>query len=148
MQAPHCPAPQPNLVPVSFKSSRSTHKSGVSGSAVTVWRLPLTVSDVLIIWDMVPPWTYSAITAGLVFVFLAGRTILIQHRETGGSLPGFAPYSMTLVACTRIERGTVMPSALAVFRLMTSSNFVGCSTGSSAGLAPFRILLTCVAASR
>src|SRR2546427_11400640 len=33
-----------------------------------------------------------------------------------------------------------MPRALAVFRLMTSSNFVGCSTGRSAGLAPFRIL--------
>ncbi len=36
----------------------------------------------------------------------------------------------------------VRPSALAVLRLMTSSNFVGCSTGRSAGLAPFRILST------
>ena len=30
----------------------------------------------------------------------------------------------------------VRPSALAVLRLMTSSNFVGCSTGRSPGLAP------------
>ena len=36
----------------------------------------------------------------------------------------------------------VRPSALAVLRLMTSSNFVGCSTGRSAGFAPLRILST------
>ena len=34
------------------------------------------------------------------------------------------------------------PMAWAVLRLMTSSNFVGCSTGRSVGLAPFRILST------
>jgi hypothetical protein len=33
----------------------------------------------------------------------------------------------------------VRPSALAVLRLMTSSNFVGCSTGRSAGLAPYTV---------
>jgi hypothetical protein len=38
--------------------------------------------------------------------------------------------------------GMVSPIALAVLRLMISSNFVGCSTGRSAGLAPFRILST------
>src|SRR5437667_8239642 len=32
--------------------------------------------------------------------------------------------------------GIVNPIALAAFRLITSSNFVGCSTGRSAGLAP------------
>jgi hypothetical protein len=35
----------------------------------------------------------------------------------------------------------VRPSALAVLRLMTSSNFVGCSTGRSPGLAPFQNLV-------
>ncbi len=34
----------------------------------------------------------------------------------------------------RIDGGIVKPRALAVFRLITSSNFVGCSTGKSAGL--------------
>ena len=38
------------------------------------------------------------------------------------------------------------PSALAALRLITSSNLVGCSTGISPGLAPFRILSTYVAA--
>ena len=36
----------------------------------------------------------------------------------------------------------VIPSALAVLRLTTSSNLVGCSIGRSPGLAPFRILST------
>src|SRR5262249_53735071 len=44
--------------------------------------------------------------------------------------------------------GMVSPSAFAVFRLMTSSNLVGRSTGRSAGLAPLRILSTYVAARR
>ena len=34
----------------------------------------------------------------------------------------------------------VRPRALAVFRLITSSNCVGCSTGRSPTLAPLRIL--------
>ena len=40
----------------------------------------------------------------------------------------------------------VMPSALAVFRLMMHSKVVDCSTGRSAGFAPLRILSTYVAA--
>jgi hypothetical protein len=34
--------------------------------------------------------------------------------------------------------GTLRPSALAVLRLITNSNLVGCWTGRSAGLAPCR----------
>jgi hypothetical protein len=44
--------------------------------------------------------------------------------------------------------GMVMPSALAVWRLMTSSNYVGCSTGRSAGLTPLSILSTHAATRR
>jgi hypothetical protein len=44
--------------------------------------------------------------------------------------------------------GIVRPSALAVLRLITNSQFVGCSTGRSAGLAPFKILSTKVAVLR
>jgi hypothetical protein len=47
------------------------------------------------------------------------------------------PYSITSLARASREGGTVSPSALAVLRLITSSNLVGCSTGSSTGLAPF-----------
>src|SRR5215472_10232754 len=38
--------------------------------------------------------------------------------------------------------GTARPNALAVMRLMTRSNLVGCWTGMSPGLAPRRILST------
>jgi hypothetical protein len=36
--------------------------------------------------------------------------------------------------------GIVSPRALAVLRLITNSNLVGCSTGRSEGFAPLRIL--------
>jgi hypothetical protein len=42
----------------------------------------------------------------------------------------------------------VRPRALAVLRLMISSNLVGCSIGRSAALAPLRILVTNVALRR
>src|SRR5262245_39020705 len=38
-------------------------------------------------------------------------------------------YSITSLASTRSVGGIVRPSALAVFRLITSSNLVGCWTG-------------------
>src|SRR4030095_15627394 len=51
-------------------------------------------------------------------------------------------YRMTCSARPRSDGGIVSPSAFAVLRLMTNSNFVGCSTGRSARLAPLRILST------
>ena len=45
-------------------------------------------------------------------------------------------YSITLSARATNVGGTVMPIALAVLRLITSSNLVSCRTGRSAGLAP------------
>jgi Domain of unknown function (DUF892) len=53
-----------------------------------------------------------------------------------------AVYSITSSARARREGGIVRPISLAVFRLMTSSNRVGCSTGRSAGLPPLRIFAT------
>src|SRR5262249_21792738 len=51
-------------------------------------------------------------------------------------------HSITSSASCRNGSEILRPSALAVLRLTTSSNFVGCSTGKSAGLAPLRILST------
>src|SRR5258707_7637759 len=51
-------------------------------------------------------------------------------------------YSITSTACASSVGGTVRPSAFAVLRLMTRSNFVGSSTGRSDGFAPLRILST------
>ena len=55
---------------------------------------------------------------------------------------GETAHSITSSARASKEGGTVRPSALAVFMLIASSNLVGCSTGRSEGLAPFRILST------
>src|SRR5262245_61084131 len=55
-------------------------------------------------------------------------------------------HSITSSARASSEGGTVRPSALATLTLTTSSNLVDCSTGRSAGFAPFRILSTKVAA--
>src|SRR5262245_24682574 len=54
-------------------------------------------------------------------------------------------YSITSSTRSRMDCGIERFSALAVLRLITSSNLVGCSTGRSAGLAPFKILSTYVA---
>src|SRR5262245_42867903 len=53
-----------------------------------------------------------------------------------------ALHSITSVARSRNDSGIVNPSVFAVVRLRTRSNFVGCSTGRSAGFAPRRILST------
>src|SRR6266446_5428390 len=57
-------------------------------------------------------------------------------------------HSITSSAVASSEGGTVRPSAVAVVKLMTRSNLVGCSTGISAGFAPRRILSTYSAARR
>ena len=51
-------------------------------------------------------------------------------------------HSITSLARSLRLYGMVKPSALAVFRLMSSSNLVGCSIGRSDGFAPLSILST------
>src|SRR5262245_28384646 len=59
-----------------------------------------------------------------------------------------AAHSITSSARRRKASGIFSPSTLAVVRLTTRSNLVGCSTGRSAGFAPRRILSTYSAARR
>jgi hypothetical protein len=49
------------------------------------------------------------------------------------------PHSITSSARASSDGGTVRPSILAVWALMTSSNLLACTTGRSAGLAPLRM---------
>ena len=51
-------------------------------------------------------------------------------------------HSITSSAIASTPGGMVRPSTLAVFKLMTSSNLVGKSTGRSPGFAPLMILST------
>ena len=45
VQAPHRAMPQPNFVPVSPTTSRSTQSRGICGGTSTEYDLPLTESD-------------------------------------------------------------------------------------------------------
>jgi nicotinate dehydrogenase subunit B len=64
-----------------------------------------------------------------------------DYKVVGKSVPRFdiPPHSITSSARPSSDSGTVSPSAFAVFMLITSSNFVGCWTGRSAGFSPLRI---------
>src|SRR5215471_1857062 len=69
-----------------------------------------------------------------------------QNRQRGGAgcqmqkLSAGKFHSITTSAMASSLSGTVSPTALAVNRLMASSNLVGCSTGRSPAFAPRRIL--------
>ena len=98
----------------------------------------------------IPPTRSGAIGAPIRPIFATGaakacvplddstsqRASFARNRCPQG---GPATHSITSSAISRNSRETVRPSCLAVFRLRTSSNVVGCCTGNSAGLAPLRI---------
>src|SRR5262245_32216161 len=73
-----------------------------------------------------------------------GTTNLVTHLDIHNRSHGW----ITRSARSRSGCAIVRPSALAVLRLIARSNLVDCSTGRSAGFAPFRILSTYVAARR
>jgi len=79
---------------------------------------------------------------------LRARSERPRHRAAEASNELAPVHSITSSARARIESGIVSPIAFAVLRLMTMSNFVACSTGRSAGLAPLKILSTKYAARR
>ena len=77
----------------------------------------------------------------------AWRRLLPDAENFAGEV-SFSPippgpfHSITSSARASSEVGTERPSVLAVLRLMTSSNLVGCWTGRSFGFAPLRIRST------
>jgi hypothetical protein len=69
-----------------------------------------------------------------------------MNRSSVGATSGLGPrgdiaphHSITSSAATCTDNGTVRPSAFAVLRLRTNWNFVGRTTGRSAGFSPFKI---------
>src|SRR4030095_13183402 len=79
------------------------------------------------------------------------RPAHMTRQRGAGSCPcckQYWNYLITLSALASTFGGIARPICFAAFRLMMNSNFIGCSTGRSAGLAPFRILSTYVAARR
>ena len=70
------------------------------------------------------------------------RHVTVMFCDLVDSTGIASPYSITSSATVSNLSGIVRPSALAVLRLITSSYSVGCSMGSSPGLAPLSILST------
>jgi hypothetical protein len=90
-------------------------------------------------------WYWTA-HEGLCFVDLeaVAKQVTPITELTKNKLPinlflwATSAHSINSSALASKEGGTVRPSALAVFILITSSNLVGCSTGRSASVAPGR----------
>src|SRR5882724_2842106 len=80
-------------------------------------------------------WQKVALRA-VVVERLGGLAGKLMNREVA------AFHSITSSARASSIGGTEIPSAFAVFKLITSSYLVGCSTGRSAGFAPLKILST------
>src|SRR5262249_29466215 len=67
-----------------------------------------------------------------------------RDRRPAEKRDEIAPFhSITSSASESSIGGRSRPSVLAVFRLITSSNLLGCMTGRSAGFVPLRILPAC-----
>src|SRR4029077_9228837 len=80
---------------------------------------------------------------------LRARGVRHRNRRAGKPRDELAPpHSITSSARASSDGGTVRPSALAVFRLITSSYLVGACTGRSAGFSPLRMRSTYDAARR
>jgi len=93
--------------------------SALSGRALPGCLLPL----------MAGKWTYSRKLAGSEMC-----------HEWSHAPQQNSRHSITSSARARSVGGTERPRILAVLRLITSSSFVGCSTGKSPGVAPLKIL--------
>ena len=79
--------------------------------------------------------------------FLRARRERPRRRRAADERDELAPlHSITSSARASSVTGISRPIVLAVFALITSSNFVGRSIGKSAGFAPLNILSTNVAA--
>ena len=72
-----------------------------------------------------------------VFKNIEIGTVQVNQHQSNAKLR--AAHSITSSALASNLSETVMPSALAVFRLMINSTLVACWTGRSAGFSPLRI---------
>jgi hypothetical protein len=91
----------------------------------------------------------EAISTSRLEYFLARRPPYIDPNEWGNHTRNLRQnHSITSSARASSVGGTSMPSALAVFKLMTNSYLVGVCTGKSAGFSPLRMRFTYDAARR
>ena len=136
-----------------FAKTRSGKQSPIRTDAIALAKSPVSLT----LGDEVPHvFTRKPRLRPLEFLIIGAKRLL-QHNSpkateilrcremTLGPLPDSCSavkdhHSITSSASASSLSGTVRPSTLAVFRLIISSNLVGCSTGMSPGFSPCRIM--------
>ena len=110
--------------------------------AVRVSRKPMRTFPVCCAWakETVSRKTVSGKQITILLNLIGFAPVLLVTRPQ--PLTAHGCHLISLFARASTSGGIVRPICFAVLRLITSSNFVGCSTGRSAGLAPLRILST------
>jgi hypothetical protein len=109
--------------------------------------LPIYTGDV---WRLPPSARSLTNTSGVLLNFMpfGQEPRLFCKTPPPVKVSGVRAQRITSVAWKRRDGGIVRPSASAILRLMASSTPIPCSTGRSAGFAPFKILSTYAAARR
>jgi len=148
--------PKPGKMPSSNKRAHSTNV----GTVTTTHDLPRRIAgnaraDLFLphVWRRSrrsPSQRCTALCAVILHkcIFVSNWQLAIVGRKADrahlavGAASVVAAQRITSSARNSSVAGMVRSSSFAVFRLMTSSNCLGCSTGRSAGFAPFRILST------
>ena len=120
---------------------------GLHTRAVTVYRDTLSEGFSHFVTSMTAP-VASGWSGRRVGLAPTGKRRLVTAHAMNGLMHRNKQRLYSITSSARASRmaGSSRPSALAVLRLMTNSNFDACSIGSSAGVAPLRILPMYVAA--
>src|SRR5262249_47716245 len=102
--------------------------------------LPKSLEAPLHLW-IVPGRTDQPADAPHALALLRTRRARPCDYRTAEQRYELAPPDHSITSSARCckNQGTSRPSALAVLRLITSSNFEGCTTGKSAGFSPLRM---------
>ena len=130
---------------LTFRGLLGVHsRYGLHTRAVTVYRDTLIEGFSHFVTSMTAPIAsgWSGCRMGLAPT--GKRRLITAHTRSVTSRPPISAlrkgHSITSLATASSVAGTERPRALAVLRLMTNSNNVGCSIGRSDGLTPRKIL--------
>jgi len=126
-----------------FESERRNHPSTVASNDFATKSKPLSQSS-KVGPLCVPSLAGQNADPSHELALLRPRRERPRSRRAADKRDEFASpdHSMTSLALSKIDEGTVRPSALAVLRFTIISNFVGTCTGRSPGFSPRRMRST------
>jgi hypothetical protein len=122
-----CPQSEDCTLPHRGRKYRVVHHSKFGGQCLS--------------WVIRVAPTGSKASPNVRYAFNSDRTCASQRtdakcHEATYAVQQIAAYSITSSVMASSPGGKLRPNALAVLRLIASSNLVGCSIGRSVGLAP------------